>query len=192
MAYLTKWSNQSKVLAILVCFLVVVPLLIYVMTGMRNHSLLQSVKEEVRIEYDKIQLPNIVLEEKYIPYSKCNYDNKVKATRCSVNYTKYYATQEDVVDEFIRIDNYLTSLGWTYWSSHPDSRDEITRMLESGYPPFEIYVKEKPYNLKMHMTFFGEKGREFNNKQLIDLLDKYSKENKSVYSISISSDIVRR
>ena len=170
--------------------LVAVPGSIYAVKKIKNHFLLQSVIAAVQADLDKVQLLNEVSENKYVSGSGCYYDHKVRATRCNVGYTKYFVADEQPVDELILVDKYLTDLGWSYYSEHRFSRDEYTRMLEKGYMPFGIYVKKNPYPLELHVKFIGERDREFSDQKLTELLDRFTDQHTSIYSVSISSDIV--
>jgi hypothetical protein len=186
-------KKQSKLIRGLIVFIILVvgiPLFIYVVITIRNHILLQHVITAVQTEFDKIQLPNQVSEDTYVSGSGCSYDYKVGATRCSLIYTKYFVANKEPIDELMRVDKYVTDVGWRYNLGHPYSREEYQRMLAKGFMPFEIYLKERPYPLKMHVSFIGDRDREFSNQKPIELLDKYSNQYPSIYSISISSDIV--
>ena len=188
-----KRSKLIRNLTLFIIFLVGACVLIYLVTKTRDHFLMQKVKTSMQTEFDKIQLPNQVSEDTYAPASECEYDYKVGATRCYVKDTKYFVSNDDPIDEFMQVDTYIINSGWQYNAGRPSfTVEEYQRMRESGFMPFGVYRKEQPYPIKMYVTFLGDKDRESSDQNPIELLDKYSSQYSSIYSISITADIIPR
>lgn len=176
-----------KLVFLLFFFVVGITLLLFIRTKTRNQSLLRSVTAVVQEEFDKIELPNQVSEDKYVYGSECHYDYKVGATRCSVKYTKYFVANEQPTNEFIKVDNYIKELGWN--GEQIFTLEEFARMQTL---PFSSYKKKVPYSLEMRVRFVSDQDRQFSSQKPIEMLDQYSDEYPSIYSVSISSDIMGR
>ena len=63
-------------------------------------------------EIGKIHLPHELSNQRYTLKTGCNWDFMRNETRCSTEYSLYFATNDNILDEYQEVQNYLYSLGW--------------------------------------------------------------------------------
>ena len=170
---------MGKLLTRIIKSLLLISVAIFVLIFLVNLYLLYKVDKIVHIEFDKIQFPNEIVSARTIRKYPCSFDYKMAKKRCSVHYTKYFLSIGDPVAEFINTNNYLHNMGWPKTLNVDERTEGLLRLNKAGYSLSEVYYRKQKYNLELHLTFYGAKEN-----------NKYSQDGKTLYSISISSDII--
>lgn len=179
-------------------FLILIGLIFISVGGysIKNEILYKKVDTYAKSEYELLNLPNELKgqEEINLHSSGCSYDYKVGSTRCGTRRVKYFVVDNDPFDEYDRLNNYLLSLGWKnkYEETNVEGAERLKR---AGYLPKEMYRKGELYDLELFLQFLGEK--DYNQKPYFEsdkktnnLIDKYHKEGKTLYKVSITTDFV--
>lgn len=184
-------KKSLLILLLVVAFLVLVGGLIFGIPAIKHFNLSKDVEKAVQSEFGMMQLSNELTEEHENKNSGCSYDYKVKATRCAVRYTSYYGTGENPVEELIKIDEYLKSLGWQDKHDPPDLV-RLTSSFERGFLPSHLYEKRNSsYLLQASVHFLEEIDYRYNQDRR-ELFNRYRERYEYIYYISVSSDIITR
>ncbi len=143
----------------------------------------------VKKEAGRIQLSNELISEREInKYSGCGFDYKRGGITCDSNYDKYYAVDNDPFDEFNRVYEYLTDLGWYCKYPPSNSRDKFEESIKKGFMPSCLFEKDSKYYLRVYLNFLGAESDRYSDK-LNSLMDKYHPSFPSLYRISVTADL---
>lgn len=190
----------QKLLVILLSvllFAILAGILVILLNKALNIYTFSKVKSISSIEFSKIQLENELEEEREQKFwgPSCDYDYKVRATRCNTNHDMYFISDSSMISEFQRVDEYLRSLGWTPAYTKDNTPEALEKTVKKGLALSEIYRKKNVYNLDLHLIFYRQLEVECEfmcSDKLKRILTEHKTPDNSVYSIKLTTDMIDR